>query len=87
MAVSMLFTPCPRRPATAIISVRPGSPWKMLEIVVMTPSIQPPKYPAEESKNKAEQHGEHRRGRSAKNGLSSAVEDTAQGVPADIIGA
>ena len=46
IAISMLFTPCPRSPATAIISVKPGSPWKMLEIVVMIPSIQPPKYPA-----------------------------------------
>ena len=52
MAISMLFTPCPRRPATAIISVRPGSPWKMLEIVVMTPSIQPPKYPAKSPRAK-----------------------------------
>ena len=52
MAISILFTPCPRRPATAIISVRPGSPWKMLEIVVMTPSIQPPKYPAKSPRAK-----------------------------------
>ena len=41
-------------------------------------------YGGRQSKNKAEQHGEHRRSQCEKNGLSSAVEDTAQGVPADI---